>query len=120
MTISCKTSRRIPLASLLLLAAAGGAEARDFLLHNESNAVVDKVYARPADPSMQGEMYGDFRLDGGGVAPGSSSQFQVSEEFCQYDLLVTFDGAGSPVEALAADLCWHPHVIVGPDYISLM
>lgn len=120
MTNSCKTSRRLGLASLLILAAVASAEARDVLLHNESHAVVDKVYARPSDPSMQGEMYGDFRLEGGRVAPGSSSPFQVSEEFCQYDLLVTFDGGSSPVETLAADLCWHPHVIVGPDYISLM
>lgn len=120
MTISCKTSRRLGLASLLILAGVASAEARDVLLHNESHAVVDKVYARPADPLLREEMYGNFRLDGGRVAPGASSPFQVSEEFCQYDLLVTFDGGLEPIETLAADLCWHPHVIVGPDYISLM
>lgn len=108
------------LAGLLLVLPLAAAEARDFMLYNESGAVVDKIYARPVDPALADTMYADHRVEGGGLAPGDIVQLRVDAEYCQYDLLITFQGELVAMEAPAVDLCWHPHVIVGPDYISLM
>jgi len=103
-------------AQLLLVPAAA---ARDILLYNESHAPIDKVYARPVDPSTQDEMYANFRIDAGAIQPGSSTQLQVTEAFCQFDLLVTFQGTTILAEMTGADLCWHPIVVVYSDGISL-
>lgn len=110
----------LSLAGLLLVLPIAAAEARDFMLYNESGDWVDKIYARPVDPALADTMYADHRVEGGDLAPGGIAQLRVDAEYCQYDLLVTFQGELVAIEAPAVDLCWHPHVIVGPDYISLM
>lgn len=122
MTQAPTRRRRLAPAAALLIASlsmATAATASEIIVYNDSHAPIDKVYARPVDPSVQDEMYANFRIDAGPIAPGGSMQLQVTAEFCQFDLLVTFQGTSALAERTGADLCWHPIVIVLNDGISL-
>ncbi len=97
------------LGLLVLLATAPAlAEEVRLTLVNATGREITQFYASPSRASD----WGQERLGGATLAPGSEVEIATGSEECLADLMVTFAG-GAEEERLKQDLCRHPRVVWG-------
>lgn len=109
--------------ALSLGALATSAEAVEVVVYNDSGSVIETVHARPVIEGTRDEGFLGFPLDGGPIQPGGSLVSSVTEEFCTFDLTVTFRANAEVTEGIErwdVNLCWTPIVVVeSGGYINL-